>query len=72
MMFFFLKSNQIKIALCTMGKKENLYVNEFINYYKKLGVNKIFIYDDNEPNSERIKDVITLFFRNLNIIKNKL
>ena len=60
MMFFFLKSNQIKIALCTMGKKENLYVNEFINYYKKLGVNKIFIYDDNEPNSERIKDVITL------------
>ena len=28
----------IKIALCTMGRTENLYVKEFIEYYIKLGI----------------------------------
>ena len=58
-LFCFLpKKKNLKIALCTMGKKENLYVKEFIDYYIKLGVNHIFIYDDNDINTERIKDVI--------------
>ena len=46
------------IALCTMGKLENLYINEFISYYIKLGVDHIIIYDNNEPKTEKIKDVI--------------
>ena len=33
-----------------MGKGENLYVNEFIDYYMNLGVDHIFIYDDNDIN----------------------
>jgi len=41
-----------------MGKLENLYVNEFIDYYLKLGVNHIFIYDNNDPNKEKIEDVV--------------
>ena len=48
----------IKIAVCTMAKLENLYINEFIDYYFKLGVNNIFIYDNNEPNTEKIADVL--------------
>ena len=48
----------LKIALCTMGKKENLYIREYIEYYKKLGVDKIFIYDDNEQNTEKFSDLI--------------
>jgi len=48
----------IKISLCTMGKWENLYVKEFIEYYIKLGVDHIFIYDDNEPNIERLSKFI--------------
>ena len=48
----------INVALCTMGKQENLYVKEFVNYYIKLGVEKIFIYDDNDPGTEKISDVI--------------
>ena len=48
----------IKIALCTMGKQENLYVKEFIYYYKKLGVDTIFIYDDNDYKIEKFSDVI--------------
>ena len=52
------KEKEIKIAICTIGKKENLYVKEYIDYYIKLGVDKIFIYDDNDLNSEKIEDCI--------------
>ena len=58
--FFYLfhKDVNIKIALCTMGKKENLYVKEYIEYYKRLGFDHIFIYDNNDPNDEKFSDVI--------------
>ena len=48
----------LKIALCTMGKEENIYVKEFIEYYKNLGVDHIFIYDDNDYHKENFSDVI--------------
>ena len=31
----------IKIALCTMGREENLYAKEFVDYYYKLGVDHL-------------------------------
>ena len=58
------EANNLKIALCTMGKKENLYAKEYIEYYVNLGVDHIFIYDDNEPNTERISDVLDNKYRN--------
>lgn len=60
----------LKIALCTMGKKENLYSKEFINYYFRLGVDHIFIYDDNPSNSEKISVTIENRFRNFVSIYN--
>ena len=48
----------IKVALCTMGKMENLYVSEFVEYYFKLGIDHIFIYDDNDPETEKISDAL--------------
>ena len=53
-----IKDANIKVALCTMGKKENLYIKEFVDYYIKLGVNHLFIYDHNDPNTEKMSDVI--------------
>ncbi len=50
--------NKIKICLCTIGKNENLYIKEFVDYYKKLGYDKIFLYDNNDINGERFKDII--------------
>ena len=41
-----------------MGKKENLYAREFFDYYINLGVDHLFIYDNNEPFSEKIQDVL--------------
>ena len=52
------KKEDIKIALCTMGRRENLYVKEFIEYYNKLGIDHIFIYDDFEFYSESIFNFI--------------
>jgi len=60
---FVFKKTNIKIALCTMGKQENLYVKEFINYYIKLGIDKIFIYDDNDINTEEISDMIDFKYK---------
>jgi hypothetical protein len=57
------KKINIKVALCTMGKNENLYVKEFISYYIKFGIDKIIIYDDNDMNSEKISDMIDFEFK---------
>ena len=72
--FMLFKLTHIRIALCTMGKNENLYVKEFINYYTNLGIDKIFIYDDNDINTEKIRDVVP-FTKSVVIydkIKNKI
>lgn len=56
--------NNIKVCLCTMGKSENLYVKEFIEYYIKLGFDQLFIYDNNNPNTEKISQVIENHYKN--------
>ena len=49
---------KIKVCLCTIGKQENLYAREYVNYYRNLGVNKIFIYDNNDKNDEKFDIVL--------------
>jgi len=49
----------MKVCLCTSGKKENLYAKEFVEHYKKYGVDKIFIYDNNDLNSEYFEESIS-------------
>ena len=51
---------QLKIALCVVAKQETLYIKEFIDYYIKLGFNKIFLYDNNELNGETFEKVLNL------------
>ena len=50
--------NNRTICMCSIGKNENLYIKEFISYYKKLGYNKIFLYDNNDIDEERFEDVL--------------
>lgn len=52
------KKNNIKVCICTLGKQENRYIREFIEYYKKLGIDQIFLYDNNEEDGEKFEDVI--------------
>ena len=48
----------IKACLCVIGKNENLYVKEYVSYYKNLGYNHVYIYDNNDVNGERFEDVL--------------
>ena len=41
-----------------MGKLENNYIHELIEYYLKLGVEKFILADNNDPNTEKFSDVI--------------
>ena len=47
-----------KICICTLGKEENKYTREFVQYYEKIGVDKIYLYDNNKKNGERFDEVI--------------
>lgn len=61
LLFFNLNKKQtykMKVCICTIGKLENLYIREYLDYYKKLGVDKIYIYDNNEINDESFETVI--------------
>ena len=49
-------SKNLKICLCIMGKNENLYAKEYINHYKRIGYNHIFLYDNNDIDGERFDD----------------
>ena len=46
-----------------MAKNKNLYIKEFVDYYLKLGIDHIFIYDDNEPNTEKISKVFNKSYK---------
>lgn len=50
--------NNIKVYLVCIAKQENLYIKEFVNHYKLLGINKIILYDNNDFDGERFEDVI--------------
>lgn len=50
----------MKVAICAIGKNENLYIKEWVEYYKGIGVDKIFLYDNNDKeDGEHFEDVIS-------------
>ena len=46
------------ICMCVLGKKDNKYIKEFISFYKKMGVDKIFLYDNNLRTDEKFEDIL--------------
>lgn len=48
----------MKIAICAIIKNENLYLREWIEYHKRLGFDKIIIYDNNPVDGEVPHQVI--------------
>lgn len=54
----------MKVAVCCIGRQENRYVNEYINHYLSIGVDKIYIYDNNYNGEEYFEDVIPSDFIN--------
>ena len=48
----------MKICLCCIGRLENRYAIEYVEYYKQLGFDNIFIIDNNYNNEEYFEDVL--------------
>ncbi|MBP5456568.1 MAG: glycosyltransferase family 92 protein [Paludibacteraceae bacterium] len=54
----------MKTLICCIVKQENLYLRDFIEYYKNLGVNNILLYDNNDENGEYPQQVIGDYIAN--------
>lgn len=48
----------MKFYICAIAKKENRYILEWIDYHLNLGVDKIILFDNNDPEGERLSDAI--------------
>ena len=48
-----------KVGLCVIGKQENKYAKEFVDYYKSIGFDHIFIYDNNDKDDEKFEEVLS-------------
>lgn len=46
------------VLLVAIVKQENLYIREWVEYYKNLGVSNILLYDNNDIDGEQLTDVI--------------
>ena len=59
------KSNfEYFFCFCALGKKENLYSRQLISYYLNLGVEKFVFGDNNDPNTEKLSDVLQDYINN--------
>lgn len=48
----------MEVALCVIGRLENRYASEFVEHYKALGFDHIFILDNNYEGEEHFEDVL--------------
>lgn len=64
MLIIFIQLNKkIKVCLCAVGKNENKYIIEFIEHYKNYGVDKIFIYDNNDLDGEKFDEILSQYIK---------
>ena len=52
------RMENMKVLLCAIGRMENDYIREFVEYYKILGVDNICLFDNNYDGEEDFRDVI--------------
>lgn len=51
----------MKIATVTITRLGNKYLREYVEYYKNIGVDKMYFYDNNRLGEEKISDVLQDF-----------
>lgn len=52
-----------QVALCAIGRRENLYAREFVEYYLDLGFSHLYLYDNARTGEEQLRDVLADFER---------
>ena len=60
----------MEVVVCAMAKNEHKYINEWVEHYINLGVDKIYIYDNDDINKPFIRDFISSKFLDKCVIKN--
>ena len=50
--------NGLRTLICCIGKNENRYVREYVEWYKNIGITHIRLYDNNDIDGERFEEVI--------------
>ena len=56
--------NNTKVCLCTLAKNENRYIREYVQHYEKYGVDKIFLYDNNDVEGEKFDEILSDYIQN--------
>lgn len=54
----------MKTLLCCIGRLENKYIREFVEYYKILGVTNICLFDNNRDGEDDFNEVINDYIEN--------
>ena len=67
-MNLFNERNVIKTSICLVAKQENRYIKEFVDYYMKLNVHKIFLYDNNDIDGEYFENILSNYIK-LNLVE---
>lgn len=61
----------MKTLLCCIGRLENQYIREYVEYYKNIGITNICLYDNNYDGEDHFEDVIGDYIDNgFVILKN--
>ena len=57
------EKQHLKTCVCAIAKQENNYIREWVEHYKNLGFDNIFLYDNNEVDGEHFEDVINDYIK---------
>ena len=60
----------MQVVVCALAKNEHKYINEWVEHYVNLGVDKIYIYDNDNLDSPYIKDYIDTKYLDKVVIKD--
>lgn len=45
----------MQVVVCAMAKNEHLYIKDWVNHYLRIGFDKIYIFDNDDPGTKSIK-----------------
>ena len=60
----------MEIVICALAKNENKYINEWVKHYVDLGIDKIYLYDNNDLDTPFVGDFIDNEYKYKVVIKN--
>ena len=55
----------LNIVICTIARKENLYIREWVDYHLSIGFSHIYIFDNNREGEERVSEVLGEYYGGL-------